>query len=272
MNRISFEPHLLGADPIPFIFHTDTGSRNNWHLNVELLYCLEGATQVICAHMPFPFEAGDLFVVNANTPHIILPAKGLKYHCLIADSTYCRQNGIDTDALRFKNRIQDAYAAKLYEQISEAFSCNRRFQGTEIKIAVLSLLLYLARHYTENELNVQNAYAASNEAVQLSIGYIQAHFTEKLTIDQLAKEAGLSKYYFVRRFKKLTGDTVIAFIHKLRCENAKKLLLSECFTVQEISEKTGFEDVSYFGKVFKKYVGCSPSAYIKKCAEAHLLS
>ena len=61
----------------------------------------------------------------------------------------------------------------------------------------------------------------------------------------------------------MTGDSPIVFINKLRCENAKKMLLNGAYSVQEAADKCGFESVSYFCKTFKKYIGETPGKYSK---------
>ena len=67
----------------------------------------------------------------------------------------------------------------------------------------------------------------------------------------------------MREFKKATGETLMSYVSKIRCENAKKMLMTGRYTIKEISEKCGFEDFSYFCISFKKYTGVTPSSYRK---------
>ena len=84
------------------------------------------------------------------------------------------------------------------------------------------------------------------------------NFREKLTVEQIAEQAGMSKYYFLREFKTVTGITVITFLNILRCNNAQKLI-ERGETIWLAARKSGFENDSYFTKVFKKTKGILPS-------------
>jgi len=103
--------------------------------------------------------------------------------------------------------------------------------------------------------------SSSEEGVRLAVSYICANFSEKITVDTLASISGFSKYYFLREFKRITGETPVAFLNRIRCENATRLLKSGDFSVSEVCEQCGFENLSYFGKTFKKYYGMSPKQY-----------
>lgn len=270
MNQSIFEPHPLNAMPLPFIFHLDTVNTNggcfpNWHSNIELLFFIEGKGKVACGAESFAVQKGDLFVINSNVLHEITSNTRLRYYCLIPDNEFCKQNSLDTSQICFENLIQDDAADDLYMQVIQEFRTNGVYRNASIKCTVLSLLVYLAKKH-RNPNPPARRTMERDENLRLVLGYMQANMKEPLTIDALATEAGLSKYYFLREFKRMTGDTPVTFINKIRCENAKKLLLSGC-SVQEACAESGFENASYFGKVFKKITGISPREYQK---EAHL--
>lgn len=96
--------------------------------------------------------------------------------------------------------------------------------------------------------------------------YIEERYNEPITLEALAKVACLSKYHFCRRFKKETGMTCTRYINWVRIERAKKLLLDRSLTISNVSSDTGFNDLTYFERVFKEFVGISPSAYRKRYA------
>ena len=92
------------------------------------------------------------------------------------------------------------------------------------------------------------------------INYVKRHFNGKLTLNDIADHVSFSVSYVSRIFKSETGESLSAFINRVRIDHAKAALLSDTSLV-EIAMECGFEDQSYFNKVFKKYVGCTPSAY-----------
>ena len=69
----------------------------------------------------------------------------------------------------------------------------------------------------------------------------------------------LSKYYFCRIFKNITGSTVIKYLNMYRCMKARELLSSGKYTVSEAALECGFENMSYFSKTYKAYSGSVPS-------------
>lgn len=271
MERKSFESHLFGSKQLPFIFHLDIHKEDltdnldmNWHPSIELLYFTNGSGKVFCGTQVFDVSAGDLFIVNSNMPHAIASETVVYYHCLIVDDEFCLSNDIDTDNIIFQSLLKEKQAASLFETVVREFHSMYPFKNAGIKSAVLNLLVYLARNCAETVTAPPKSVSMKDENLKLAIGYIKSHINEKLSLDEIASEAGLSKFYFLREFKKMTGETPVSFINKTRCENAKKMLKSGQYSIKEVCEKNGYDDLSYFSKNFKRYTGTTPSNYIKK--------
>lgn len=271
MERKSFESHLFGSKQLPFIFHLDIHKEDltdnldmNWHPSIELLYFTNGSGKVFCGAQVFDVSAGDLFIVNSNMPHAIASETVVYYHCLIVDNEFCLSNDIDTDNIIFQSLLKEKQAASLFETVVREFHSMYPFKNAGIKSAVLNLLVYLARNCAETVTAPPKSVSMKDENLKLAIGYIKSHINEKLSLDEIANEAGLSKFYFLREFKKMTGETPVSFINKTRCENAKKMLKSGQYSIKEVCEKNGYDDLSYFSKNFKRYTGTTPSNYMKK--------
>jgi len=94
--------------------------------------------------------------------------------------------------------------------------------------------------------------------------WLEENLDGPMTIRELAQRARLGERTFMRRFKKATGDTPMEYLQHLRIEAAKKLLETSSETIDGITRKSGYEDISSFRKLFKRYTGLSPSAYRKK--------
>ena len=88
-----------------------------------------------------------------------------------------------------------------------------------------------------------------------------ARLQQDLSVDDMAVAAGYSKFHFSRIFRQSCGVSPAAFLRDLRLRSAIRLLQTEALTVKEIAGKCGFEDESYFCKVFKKFHGSSPEAF-----------
>ncbi len=97
-----------------------------------------------------------------------------------------------------------------------------------------------------------------------AISYIQLNLHRDLSVSYLAKRANLHTDYFSRLFYQHTGERPVRYIHEKRIERAQYLMVTTQMTYAEIATETGFENVFYFSKIFKKITGMSPGNYKKQ--------
>ena len=98
--------------------------------------------------------------------------------------------------------------------------------------------------------------------------YIETHYKNKITVDELATLSNLSRRTFERRFKKATSNSPAEYLQRVKIEAAKSLLESGRKTVNEVMFEVGYADLKAFRDVFKKTAGMSPVDYRKKYNEA----
>lgn len=94
--------------------------------------------------------------------------------------------------------------------------------------------------------------------------HLDAHYTEPISLDRLAGEFYISKYYLAREFKKAFGITIIQYLLTKKITNAKELLRYSNSSIEDIARLCGIDDPSYFNKVFKKMEGCTASEYRRR--------
>lgn len=94
--------------------------------------------------------------------------------------------------------------------------------------------------------------------------YLDEHYTENISLDKLAEQFFISKYYLSREFKKEFGTTIIQYILTKKITNAKELLRYSNDSIEVIAQLCGIDDASYFNKIFKKIEGCTASEYRKR--------
>ena len=97
--------------------------------------------------------------------------------------------------------------------------------------------------------------------VSQAVSYIREHFREELTLDDVAQAVHFSPYYVSRLFKEELGLNFIEYVTRIRIDEAKRLLLHTNQTVSEIALSVGYQDPSYFTKVFKKMEGRTPTQF-----------
>lgn len=100
-----------------------------------------------------------------------------------------------------------------------------------------------------------------NEIIKKAIRYISQNFSRSLTLDEVAEHVHLNSAYFSTLFKQSTGSSFKEYLNMVRIEESKRLLANTDYSIIDISLATGFEDQSYFSKVFKKYTGLTPKQY-----------
>ena len=97
-----------------------------------------------------------------------------------------------------------------------------------------------------------------------ALAYIQRNYSRAFSLKELSATIGVSKSYLSRIFKMETGISLWDYLNRYRIQKAQELLLLTSDSITEIAAKVGFEDVGYFGRVFRGVTGCSPRAYKQK--------
>lgn len=145
---------------------------------------------------------------------------------------------------------------EIHHNLNTIYSLFREKQAVDENVT--SRLIYdtLLRLISTNDVHTN-----TNSNIQRAILYVSEHFTEPISLQQLADVACLSPYYFTRSFRKETGMTPHQYILETRYRSAQFLLASTEQSVKEIALSTGFADESSFCASFRKRMGQTPSQY-----------
>lgn len=257
-----YETHVMSE--LSVIFHVDrvvgrTVPTFNWHENIEILYFLEGEADVYHNAELTHATPGDILIFPANCLHAVL-AKEALYDCLIVDRGLCLSAGVDTSTLSFPFAVRDRKLTSLYQRVAEEVtSPEKKYRIPAVRGAVLSFMAYLCRNYASESATEESR---SVEGIRKAIRYIRDHMAEPITVDRLATTVGFSKFHFAREFKRVTSYTVVTYLNLVRVERAKQLLSGGECSVGEAAVKCGFNNLSYFSKIFRAQTGITPSEYV----------
>lgn len=103
--------------------------------------------------------------------------------------------------------------------------------------------------------------AKNNETVKKAIAFISSNYSSPITLETVAEHVQLSPAYFSTVFKQNSGSSFKDYLNMVRIEESKRLLSNTTYTILDIAVAVGYEDQSYFSKVFKKHTGLTPKQY-----------
>lgn len=109
----------------------------------------------------------------------------------------------------------------------------------------------------------QNSIDYSNRIVQATKEYLETHYAEDISLEDIAEQVNISPQYFSKLIKKTTGFNFTDWLSTLRVKKAKELLTNSNLTVKEVCFLVGYKDPNYFSRIFKKRIGMTPSEFIK---------
>ncbi|WP_196893445.1 helix-turn-helix transcriptional regulator [Aureivirga marina] len=143
----------------------------------------------------------------------------------------------------------------LMEQIDDLFiKISELIVQEQISIDTNFANLKIVKHDTKREL-----YKLIMDAKE----YLNDNFREKITLDIISRDIGISKYYLHRLFREINKNTPLDYLTTIRLEHAKNRLKSTKETIFEVAVNCGFDNTAYFSNSFKRYIGYSPSEFRK---------
>jgi AraC family transcriptional regulator len=94
--------------------------------------------------------------------------------------------------------------------------------------------------------------------------YIDNHIGDRISLDELAHQAGVSRFHFARQFRHSTGESPMGYLRRLRIERSKSILQTRDSTIAEVAARLGFSDQSHFTRIFGRLVGVSPGNFARR--------
>lgn len=162
------------------------------------------------------------------------------------------------------------YMARLVQDVSEELACYRNadeevldFRQRIMQKDDFGQIRELMQDYlefTESRI-VQARVENSDILIRKAQGYVKEHYSEKITLDEIAGVAGISRYYFSTLFKQATGINFSIYLNEVRIKKAMELLKNTGMTAGQVYSQVGFNDQQYFCKIFKKYTGLTVTEY-----------
>lgn len=143
-------------------------------------------------------------------------------------------------------------------ELDELMEKYKQIKKIETLEGVRKTLLLQIENYAELSYHKHHHPHGDNAIMQKALDFIHGHYTEELTLQLVSSHVHISRNYFSVLFKRFIGENFIDYVMNLRIQKAKELLENTSMRVYEVAEQSGFNDVKYFSKLFKKLTGSSP--------------
>jgi transcriptional regulator GlxA family with amidase domain len=103
-----------------------------------------------------------------------------------------------------------------------------------------------------------------DQAIKLSQEWTAEHYAQANPVEAMTQRAGLTRRTFTRRFRAATGQLPMDYVHAVRVENAKRIIEQDAGGIDDVAYQVGYEDPTFFRRLFKREVGLAPAAYRRK--------
>ena len=272
------KPHGTKDDPFS-TYHIENAGRSfqipvHWHDEFEIIYVKSGLLTVSISGESYIGKAGDAFVVSPGNLHLMGSQTGtvdyytflfpLKYISFRTDDMLDEKllEPLNSGHLMICPRVKDT-AKELCEQLIEIYEAKKDESESKITTQVRTkiILLQFILEMWKKGFVIENDTSGRNTVEKEMVSYIQQNFTGKISLKEFGEQFHLSEKYISRYFKKHFHITLSQYITYLRLENAKQLLQDTDLSVTETAMQSGYQNVSYFIRSFKKAYGISPLKY-----------
>lgn len=248
----------------------------HWHSYFEITWVLEGKGNYFVNGQEYTMEKDDIIIFNNVEPHgWKLLGGNMKLLVMIFSPEFVAEkiSVFDMDYLKpfvergtnFKNRVgrEEAVNAEIRTSIREIYQeWKERREGYPlmIKANVLRILTMLIRAYQDETKSGEMLREKKNAMKRLeqAFAYINAHYCEKITLEEVASSAYMSSNYFSSYFRKVTNISFSDYVTRLRVNRARELLREDGANVTEIAMECGFNNISNFYRLYKKHMGKTP--------------
>ena len=254
------------------VIYTDVSIKNkgftttsHFHSDYEIYYLSKGHVRYIIADRIFNLSAGDIALIPSGVIHNTSYDNELTERLLINFPGNTIQN---TELLNiFSNGVIRLSEPKrfefesLFKKICDEKERSDAYSRDLIISHLCEILVYLTRSAKRTVTPKLDGYS---RIMQDAVEYINKNFSSDITLDDIARRSSLSRSFFSKKFKEVTGFGFSEYLTLVRIKAAEKLLSEGKKSITEIAFECGFNDSSYFASKFKDLIGTTPKRYQKE--------
>lgn len=247
----------------------------HWHTALEIIMPYENEYTVVIDDTNYTLQEGDIWITPPGTLHrLVAPPSGERLILLFDYSLICNVQGMDSllhtlhpyalisreEYPELNNKLRG-----YLEEISKEYENKMPFT----EACIYSLMMRFFIDFGRTSFNPTERFHGITSSKQheyiekfmMICNYITEHCTENISIDELAKMAGFSKFHFSRLFKQFANMSCYEYLTQKRIAHAEQLLIQPNISITEVAMLSGFGSLSTFNRIFKAAKNCTPSEY-----------
>jgi AraC-like DNA-binding protein/mannose-6-phosphate isomerase-like protein (cupin superfamily) len=255
----------------------------HWHEECEFFVMLEGSALFQIGTHYFQIKAGEAVYIHSGEIHAAhtIDGQACSYAALVFDANFFASSGFDSiqsqyilpwikgeKMLPFHFKAHDSWSNQMINTLRDwTVLVETKPKGYELLFkSQFYMLLYeieASQQWIKPQI-LSNQDAHKLERITTVLTYIDKHYAKKIAIKELAELINMSEGHFCRFFKSYVHKTPIQYMNALRVRKAEQLLLLHDKKIIDVALEVGFDHFSYFIKVFRDIMNCTPSEYRKR--------
>ena len=254
----------------------------HWHEEMEITLIQDGTSDYKVGQKVFEANAGDIILIPPYCTHSAceIPEKTMISDSMVFHPDYLGANNQDLSASKYLRpmaegqllmqeviRDGDAGYAEIKDTFIRALDCFKNkqpFYEMLLKEKLLHILILLFSYGYIRESDDSHITSENRRHIKSVLEYITDHYSEKISISEMAQLAGFSENYFMSLFRQYVGMSCIQYVNHYRIQKAAHALEETTKSVSEIAMIHGFDNISYFNLQFRRTFGMTPREFRSK--------
>lgn len=247
----------------------------HWHTALEIIVPVENYYDVIIGNTSYHVMPGDVIIIPPGETHsLIAPENGTRFIYMFNISTIAAIKGFSSIQALLSSPIYITKAEYpyIYDDIHHLLNDmqNEYVSLSDYKeLTIFSQLINFFVCIGKNHIETSNMFPnvrvyKQKEYIQKFsdvLDYIDLHYMDDLSLEDIASATGFSKFHFTRLFKQYTNSTFYDYLSYKRIKVAEELLIEPDLSITELALQAGFSSISTFNRTFKQQKHCTPSEY-----------
>nr|WP_295258706.1 AraC family transcriptional regulator [uncultured Blautia sp.] len=251
----------------------------HWHNDLEINLIREGEAVFQVYQKSYRVRTGEGFLLNRNVPHSCSSPgnEHVRYSTILVRPDFLYGDfGSDVERKCFQPFLQNSAIPCIHltgfdengkeilqklNQVEEAFDRKRFCYELKIKGLLCEAFAVILYGHRQELTKFVPANLQELERLEKMLNYLNMHFTEVISLQDLADQVHLSREVCCRLFKKMTGKTITGYLEEYRANKSFSLVQSGQYSMTQITEMVGFSNPSRFASAFRKRFGCNPGEY-----------